>query len=382
MGSRMARGPFGPLGTTLALCCGFVLLGSWSLADMVACRRECHCPQPLPCPPGVPLVLDGCGCCRVCARQFNEDCGTLLPCARGLRCQLQDKLNATTGICRASSPGRPCLMNGKVYQHGEVFKQTCRLQCTCENGKAGCVPLCSSHVSLPPAFCADARLVKLPGTCCERWKCTSTYSKGNKALRMGKWKKRVKVFSKVAKQRNAVHKLRGFRGQSFIFPDCQIKATTWSPCSQTCGMGTSTRLSTNNTWCQPKQETRLCQIRPCRMLNDLHLQAGKNCQKSVKELAPRPFIYQGCISLRKYKPKYCGLCTDGRCCKPAETRTTKVRFGCPVRGTIVKNVMKIQRCECSHRLCLQQSAHYWPDDAAPSQSINWLMGSEGIHNNF
>ncbi|XP_041068848.1 CCN family member 1-like [Carcharodon carcharias] len=384
MNFRMKRGPFGlGLGSRLALWCGLVLLGSSSPADLAVCPPDCRCPKSRPCPPGVSLVLDDCGCCWVCARQFNKDCSTLRPCDHdhGLRCQFKANLNATTGICRASSPGRPCLMNGRVHQHGEIFKQTCRLQCTCKDGKVSCTPLCPSHLSLPPAFCKDAQLVKLPGTCCERWKCTSTYSKDDMALKMGKWKEIVMAAGKVAKQRKAVHKPRVFERQSSSRPDCQVRSTMWSPCSQTCGMGISTRLSTNNTWCQPKQETRLCQIRSCHMLNDVHLKADSKCQKSVKELEPRHFIYQGCTSLRKYKPKYCGLCTDGRCCRPVETRTTKVRFRCLIRGTIVKDVMKIKRCECNQH-CHQQSAQYWSDDGALSESINWLTGAEGTQDNF
>ncbi|XP_038672906.1 CCN family member 1-like [Scyliorhinus canicula] len=377
----MERRPFcSGVGSSLALYCGVVLLGTWRLADMAVCPAECRCPNSLPCPPGIPLVLDNCGCCKVCARQFNQDCGTLRPCdhARGLRCQVEAKLNATTGICRASIPGRPCLMNGRVYQHGEIFKQTCRLQCTCKDGKADCSPLCPSHISLPPAFCKDAQLVKLPGTCCKRWKCTSTYSKDSKALRMGKWKEMVKSAGKVTKQLNTLHSKsepRGFKRQGTSLSDCLIQNTMWTTCSQTCGMGISTRLSTNNTWCQPKHETRLCQMRPCDMLNGAHLIEGRTCRKSVKELEPRHFAYQGCISLRKYKPKYCGLCTDGRCCQPVETRTTKVRFRCLVRGTKVKSVMKIQRCECS-RHCEQKSALSWPHDRAPGDSSDWLMGAE------
>ncbi|XP_067865587.1 CCN family member 1-like [Heterodontus francisci] len=382
MGSRSRRGPFG-LGLTNnpVLWCALALLGSSCLADMAVCPRQCHCPKSLTCPPGVRLVLDDCGCCRICARQFNEDCGTLKPCdrARGLRCQLEVRPNATTGICRASSPGQSCLMNGRVYQHGEVFKQTCRLQCTCKDGKAGCSPLCPSHLPAPPVFCTDAQLVKVPGTCCEKWKCTSSYSK-DKALR--RWKEMAMPASQVTKQWKANHKLRGqFKRQSSSHSGCQVKNTMWSACSQTCDMGISIRLSTNNTWCQPKRETRLCQIRPCHMFNDVQLKTGKSCLMSSKEKEPRPFIYGGCTSVRMYKPKYCGFCTDGRCCQPAETRTTRVRFRCLVRGTIVKSVMKIKRCEC-RKQCQQHSDHYWPDDGMPDELINWLPGTKGIANNF
>uniref|UniRef100_A0A5F9DVN1 IGFBP N-terminal domain-containing protein n=1 Tax=Oryctolagus cuniculus TaxID=9986 RepID=A0A5F9DVN1_RABIT len=54
------------------------------------CPTPCACPWPPPrCPPGVPLVPDGCGCCRVCARRLGEPCDHLHVCdsSQGLVCQ-------------------------------------------------------------------------------------------------------------------------------------------------------------------------------------------------------------------------------------------------------------------------------------------------------
>lgn len=68
-----------------------------------SCPAQCDCPLEIPkCAPGVGLVLDGCGCCKVCARQLNEDCSQTEPCdhTKGLECNFGASSGATRGICR------------------------------------------------------------------------------------------------------------------------------------------------------------------------------------------------------------------------------------------------------------------------------------------
>lgn len=226
------------------------------------------------CAPGVSVVLDGCGCCKVCARQLNEDCSLTEPCdhTKGLECNFGASFAAATtrGICRgmykrpfssrccmkyclnkggfdsgvwgtwvisalwnadrrrlkpqstdsplwrekraawrisqfnwslpgshvmssadvfwaeqeritflssffsplaAKSEGRPCEYNSRIYQNGESFQPNCKHQCTCIDGAVGCVPLCPQELSLPNLGCANPRLVKVAGQCCEEWVC-------------------------------------------------------------------------------------------------------------------------------------------------------------------------------------------------------------------
>lgn len=78
------------------------------------------------------------------------------------------------------------------------------------------------------------------------------------------------------------------------------------------------------------------------------LQKGKRCSKTRKAPEPVKFTYAGCSSVKKYRPKYCGSCVDGRCCAPQQTRTVKMRFRCEDGETFAKNVMMIQSCRCSY----------------------------------
>lgn len=71
----------------------------------------------------------------------------------------------------AKLEGRPCEYNSRIYQNGESFQPNCKHQCTCIDGAVGCVPLCPQDLSLPNLGCANPRLVKVAGQCCEEWVC-------------------------------------------------------------------------------------------------------------------------------------------------------------------------------------------------------------------
>lgn len=77
-----------------------------SLQGVAGCPRACECPPERPvCPPGVSLVPDGCGCCKVCAAQLNQDCHEGRPCDhhKGLECNYGNDVGSTRGICRGES---------------------------------------------------------------------------------------------------------------------------------------------------------------------------------------------------------------------------------------------------------------------------------------
>lgn len=130
------------------------------------CGGQCQCAAaPAPrCPAGVSLVLDGCGCCRVCAKQLGELCTERDPCDphKGLFCDFGSPANRKIGVCTAKD-GAPCVFGGTVYRSGESFQSSCKYQCTCLDGAVGCVPLCSMDVRLPSPDCPSRGGSSCPG---------------------------------------------------------------------------------------------------------------------------------------------------------------------------------------------------------------------------
>uniref|UniRef100_A0A8C9T931 CCN family member 1 n=1 Tax=Scleropages formosus TaxID=113540 RepID=A0A8C9T931_SCLFO len=292
-----------------------------------SCPLECACPREAPrCAPGASLVLDACGCCAVCARQLNEDCSRWEPCdrAKGLECNFGASVGETRGICRGDG-----LEQDVIYQNGESFQPNCKHQCTCMDGAVGCVPLCPQELSLPNLGCANPRLVKVTDECCEEWVCDERTS--------------LTFLHPVC--------LAALR----VLPEnyltdsqkCIIQTTDWSQCSKTCGTGISSRVTNNNRECRLVKKTRICEVRPCSHSSFSKLKKGKKCSRIQKSSQEVKFTYAGCSSLKKYRPKYCGSCIDGRCCSPQLTRTIPVKFRCETGETFYKNVMMIESCKCN-----------------------------------
>ncbi|XP_004265411.1 CCN family member 3 [Orcinus orca] len=333
-------------------CLAFLLL--LHLLGQVLATPRCpsSCPAPCPkkpptCAPGVRAVLDDCSCCLVCARQRGESCSVMLPCeeSRGLFCDRRADPSAQTGICMAIE-GDNCVFDGVIYQSGETFQPSCKYQCACQDGQVGCVPRCEEDLLLPQPDCPAPRKVKVPGECCEKWICDS-----NETGTLGDLQTlpayRTEATLGVAVSDSGIN--------------CIEQTTEWSACSKSCGMGFSTRVTNRNPHCEMVKQTRLCVVRPC---DQEHKQPadkkGKKCLRTTKSLKAIHLQFENCTSLYTYKPRFCGVCSDGRCCTPHNTKTIQVEFQCSPGQTLKKPVMVIGTCTC-HNNCPHNNASFLQD---------------------
>ncbi|KAF4109683.1 cellular communication network factor 1, like 2 [Onychostoma macrolepis] len=348
---------------TLAAICTILMFVVCSAEGEASrgCSRPCSCPpSPPSCPLGVSWVLDECGCCKVCAQQFNQDCGPDRPCdhIKGLRCHLGAGGDPRRGLCRAEAQGRPCEFAGRVYQHGEDFQPSCQHQCSCMDGVVGCMPLCPHNIPLPRRHCTNPRLETLPGRCCEEWLCDDDNSIREDPPDPRPQHTPSNHISKLIQSANSVLSQRGsFQEWASLpvsrvpFPssECFPQTTGWSGCSASCGFGISSRVTNSNAQCKLVRETRLCQIRECDITPAM--KKGKMCRQTLRSREPEQITFAGCSTARRYRPRTCGSCVDGRCCQPSSSRTVHLRFRCPDGENITRNVMWIQHCHCSKSFC-------------------------------
>lgn len=76
-------------------------------------------------------------------------------------------------------------------------------------------------------------------------------------------------------------------------------------------------------------------------------QEGKKCLAVYQPEAPVNLTLAGCVSTRAYRPKYCGVCTDNRCCIPYKSKTIDVSFQCPDGPGFSRRVLWINACFCN-----------------------------------
>ncbi|XP_049628841.1 CCN family member 3 [Suncus etruscus] len=316
------------------------------VAGTERCATPCpaSCPEKPVCAPGVNVAKDHCSCCLVCARQRGESCSDLSPCqaGSGLFCDRSADPSNRTGICMAVV-GDNCVFAGIIYQSGVTFQPNCQFQCTCQDGQVACVPRCDEDVLMPGPECPVPRKIKVPGECCEKWVCDSNETLPD-FLTLPAYRSEATV---------------GVVSDSSV--NCIEQTTEWSACSKSCGMGISTRVTNKNQQCEMVKQIRLCMVRPCGQEHrQPKVKKGKKCLRTMKPPNAIHLHFDNCTSLDTYKPRFCGMCSDGRCCTPHNTRTMSVDFECFPGQFIRKPVMLIRTCTC-HSNCPQNNEAFIQD---------------------
>ncbi|KAM4033486.1 CCN family member 5-like isoform 2-T2 [Anomaloglossus baeobatrachus] len=280
------------------------------------CRLPCTCPWiPPQCPYGSSLIVDGCGCCKICTRRLGEPCDQINLCdqRQELTCDYSTSIDGRGGTCNYNQDGG-CNIDGKVYEDGETFQPSCKVQCTCMDGGVTCVPLCSEDIRLPSPTCPFPIRVNVPGKCCHEWICDGPQQ---------------------PKRLNSVE-------QGMVESSCPEWSTEWGPCSADCGIGISLRVTNQNLFCRLESQSRLCMVRPC---GDLSVgTAGAPCVPDLQPSQPVRLEFPGCLSIRSFRLKFCGLC-GLRTCIPHQTSTEMVEFQCTA-GLSRRLMMFIYSCVC------------------------------------
>ncbi|CAL1606317.1 unnamed protein product [Knipowitschia caucasica] len=314
------------------------------------CPQHCQCPADVPaCRAGVSLVKDGCGCCQVCARQRGEQCTKLNPCDSGLQCDHSASLPGEPGEC-VGLEEVGCELNDVWYSEGQTFRPSCDTLCRCSGGGVSCVRTCPVSSPLPSTDCPNPQYIRLPGTCCPQWVCenldNTIFKDAITAQQSGRLRPSLPW--------TPVNRLGPVRPPP-ARPVCVEQSTQWSACSQSCGPGISTRVSNQNPSCRLQLETRLCKVRPCSPHLPQRTAPGQwshsgECQPTVLSPGRVRLLHEDCSSTRTFQLRFCGLCSDSRCCTPHHTSTAQVGFICPGGRRQKRAVMLIHSCAC-HQNC-------------------------------
>ncbi|KAF6717527.1 WNT1-inducible-signaling pathway protein 1 [Oryzias melastigma] len=296
------------------------------------CKWPCECPEvPPKCPPGVSLLTDGCECCKACARQVGEVCNEADTCDfhKGLYCDYSsDKPRYEKGVC-AYMVGTGCEHNGVIYHNGQSFQPSCKYQCVCVNGAIGCVSLCTE--SQPPrVWCQNPRTHQSPGPVLLCIFKQLSIKRILIFIYLNSFTCKIVILFLVILLNFSICVDSALPAKNRSWHNnCISQTTSWSPCSKTCGRGLSMRISNANDQCAMVKESRLCNLRPCEVDITKHIKPGKKCLNIYREDQPQNLTISGCTSKKQYRPKYCGVCTDERCCIPYKSKTIDVEFECP-----------------------------------------------------
>ncbi|XP_033846931.1 cellular communication network factor 6 isoform X1 [Periophthalmus magnuspinnatus] len=290
------------------------------------CQWPCKCGPRAQCAPGVSSVLDGCGCCKSCARQIGDSCNERDVCDphKGMYCDFsRDQPKYEVGVC-AYLMAVGCDLNGLRYENGEAFQPSPLYKCTCIGGAIGCTP---AFIQKPAALLGPASLMaSVPA-----------------GLR--------NTHSSKKHQQDTTY-MSAYRDPPLVWKkNCLVQSTPWSPCSKSCGLGISVRINNNNSKCEMRKDRRLCLLRPCdkALLKSIKVPKGKTCRPKFQAKKAEKLTLSGCSSTRKLRPMYCGVCTDKRCCVPNKSRMIPVSFLCKDGSSTRWKMQWITSCVCQKK---------------------------------
>uniref|UniRef100_A0A4W5N9Q7 Cellular communication network factor 6 n=1 Tax=Hucho hucho TaxID=62062 RepID=A0A4W5N9Q7_9TELE len=277
------------------------------------CQWPCKCRAKPQCAPGVSSVLDGCGCCKSCARQIREACNERDICDphKGMYCDFsKDQPRYEVGVC-AYLMAVGCDLNGVHYENGEAFQPSSLYKCTCIAGAIGCT---LAFIQKPAVLLGPAPL------------------RSNTPLPAG------------------LQSAPAYRDPPLVWKkNCLIQTTPWSPCSKTCSLGISVRVNNDNGKCEMRKDRRLCLLRPCEksIMKNVQMPRGKMCKSKFQAKKAEKLTLSGCTSTKSFKPTYCGICTDKRCCVPNKSKMVAVN--CKGGSNVRWRMQWITSCVCQRK---------------------------------
>ncbi|XP_019911830.2 cellular communication network factor 6 [Esox lucius] len=296
------------------------------------CQWPCKCRAKPQCAPGVSSVLDGCGCCKSCARQIGDTCNERDICDphKGMYCDFSKDLpRYEHGIC-AYLMAVGCDLNGVRYENGEAFQPSPLYKCTCIAGAIGCTP---AFIQKPAALLGPAPL-------------------RSNAPRPAGLQSRPGASKKDQQETIYMAAMPAYRDPPLAWKkNCLVQTTPWSPCSKTCGLGISVRVNNDNGKCEMRKHRRLCLLRPCEksVMRDVKIPRGQTCKPKFQAKKAETLTLSGCTSLKSFKPNYCGVCTDKRCCVPNKSKMVTVDFRCQDGANVRWNMQWITSCVCQRQ---------------------------------